>query len=65
MRTHVFIIAKPGEERRYAQCVEPAPDRVQALREQGYRIIAVSYDLPPEFRPEDYNVKGRVKGRTE
>ncbi len=64
MKSTVFIIARPGDERRYSQTTEPSPDRVRALRADGFWIIAVSYDTPADFNPQDIEVKGRVKGRT-
>lgn len=63
MKQTVWIVAKPGEPRVHSQMTEPSPERVAALHAQGYRFIAVDFDLPPDFDPADHSVRGRVRRR--
>lgn len=60
MKSVVYVIARPGDPRRYAQTTEPAPDRVRALRAEGYSVIAVTFDMPSEFQTQDFDVEGET-----
>lgn len=61
MRSIVWVARKPGDERAYTSPREFSPEFAEVLRNDGYAILAVSYALPPEFDPADFNVVGRVK----
>lgn len=62
---YMFRPDGPDEDRRYAQTYAPSPERAKMWRDQGYRIVEVTFGLPPNMSPADHDAKGRVKGRSE
>jgi len=49
MRAYVWLMAKPGDERRYATAKEPNPNYAKAMKKEGYTFYRVAFELPDEF----------------
>ncbi len=60
MSEHVWFIAKPGEERKFATPREPSQEWTKSLKEQGYRIFRVDFNLPEGWDSSDAQVEGKL-----
>jgi hypothetical protein len=61
MQESIWFIAKPGEERRFACPTEPGPEWAARLKEQGYKIFRVEFELPEGWDSADTAVQGRIQ----
>lgn len=49
LKIHVYLWAKPGEDRVYVSSRQPPVDNVNSLKEKGYQFFRLETELPEEF----------------
>ena len=49
MMIHVWLIAKPGEERTFAQTRPLRKEWADSVRAEGYSIFRMDVEMPPMF----------------
>lgn len=64
MKGIVWIAAKPGVARKHSSTDGFTEPFASSLREHGYSIIAVEYDLPPRFEIHTDEAPGRIVDRS-